>query len=178
MIISKQIRNTNFVNAKGSFLYRYKHFRTLAICKPEEIFPIIHSAKLQLPNGKTYFIRNKARYHTFSKNTNCCCCGLKGEIVIIQRDTSQEKNKNYKKVCIDNICMDKATINLYGIDQYGKLVLMTKDHIIPSSLGGKNNVNNSQTMCTNCNNKKQNRIILLEQLRMEMWEGRILPVLC
>lgn len=35
---------------------------------------------------------------------------------------------------------------------------MTKDHIIPKSKGGKDELNNYQTMCVICNVKKGNKI--------------------
>jgi len=44
--------------------------------------------------------------------------------------------------------------NLYALDENGNEVLMTKDHIVPSSEGGKNVIDNLQTMCIICNNKK------------------------
>ena len=34
---------------------------------------------------------------------------------------------------------------------------MTKDHIIPKSKGGKNELSNYQTMCTYCNNEKADK---------------------
>jgi 5-methylcytosine-specific restriction enzyme A len=36
---------------------------------------------------------------------------------------------------------------------------MTRDHIIPKSKGGSDHLNNMQTMCTKCNNKKGNSIL-------------------
>jgi 5-methylcytosine-specific restriction endonuclease McrA len=36
------------------------------------------------------------------------------------------------------------------------LVLMTQDHIMPRSKGGANRLENLQTMCCVCNNRKGN----------------------
>lgn len=41
------------------------------------------------------------------------------------------------------------------IDENGKEVLMTKDHIIPKSKGGANDISNYQTMCKRCNEAKR-----------------------
>ena len=49
-------------------------------------------------------------------------------------------------------------MNLYAINEKGEEVLMTKDHIEPKSLGGKNSLNNYQTMCTICNCEKGSKI--------------------
>lgn len=49
-------------------------------------------------------------------------------------------------------------LNLYAIDENGKEVLMTKDHIIPKSKGGADDISNYQTMCERCNEAKGNRL--------------------
>lgn len=41
--------------------------------------------------------------------------------------------------------------NLYGTTPEGEEVLFTKDHIFPRSLGGKDVLENYQTMCVLCN---------------------------
>ena len=49
-------------------------------------------------------------------------------------------------------------LNLYAINKDGHEVLMTRDHIIPKSKGGPDNLHNMQTMCCKCNQKKGNKI--------------------
>jgi 5-methylcytosine-specific restriction endonuclease McrA len=51
----------------------------------------------------------------------------------------------------------KGKFNILG-DKGNKLILMTKDHIIPLSKQGEDNLNNLQTMCIVCNNKKSNNL--------------------
>lgn len=86
---------------------------------------------------------NSQRYQTFlTKGTRCAKCGLGGKFF------AKEK-KIWEK---------SFHLEFYGIDENGEEVLMTKDHIIPRSLGGKNSVDNYQTMCTRCNMKKGNRL--------------------
>lgn len=75
------------------------------------------------------------RYQTFyQKGIKCACCGTQGA---------------YFKLCGDPDT-DRRHFNLYAADG----TLMTKDHIIPKCKGGKNNVQNMQTMCVVCNNNK------------------------
>jgi 5-methylcytosine-specific restriction endonuclease McrA len=86
---------------------------------------------------------NSQRYQTFfTKGTKCVCCGIEG------RYFAKEKCVNAKSY----------HLNLYAIDENGEEVLMTKDHIIPRSKGGKNNISNYQTMCERCNVAKGNRL--------------------
>lgn len=79
------------------------------------------------------------RYITFiSKGYKCCECGLEGSFFAKER-TKESKSWH---------------LNLYGIKD-GKEVLMTKNHIIPKSLGGKDHVDNYQTMCCRCHSIKR-----------------------
>lgn len=82
------------------------------------------------------------RYHVFKKSNVCCKCGLEGKYFIKERDSN----------------VKRYHFNLYAIDSDGNEVLMTKDHIIPKSKGGSDNLNNLQTMCTNCNFKKADSV--------------------
>lgn len=80
------------------------------------------------------------RYQLFAlKGVACVSCGVKGSFF------AKEKLK------------DETVyhFNLYSIKD-GIEILMTKDHIIPKSLGGKDNLSNYQTMCKICNEKKGN----------------------
>lgn len=49
----------------------------------------------------------------------------------------------------------KLHLNLYTIDG----ILMTKDHILPKSKGGKDHISNMQTMCYYCNQKKGDSVL-------------------
>jgi len=82
------------------------------------------------------------RYKTFKyKGTSCVSCGLVGKFFAKERF---RKNSN----------IISYHMNLYAIDNNGKEVLMTKDHIHPKVKGGKNHISNYQTMCTVCNEEK------------------------
>ena len=86
---------------------------------------------------------NSQRYQTFfKKGTKCICCGIEG--------------KYFAK---EKVSCDKSYhLNLYAIDENNKEVLMTKDHILPKSKGGQNNIDNYQTMCIRCNEAKGNNL--------------------
>lgn len=109
--------------------------------KPSLIYTLIKNAK---NNGQKKFLLdgdfincNSQRYKVFIKNHICVTCGLEG--------------KYYKKT----FTLEGCHINLYGVKN-GKEILITKDHIIPKSKGGKNIFSNYQCMCSPCNSKKGN----------------------
>jgi hypothetical protein len=79
------------------------------------------------------------RYMTFyQKGTTCVCCGKEG--VYFRLDV--DRNGNNSEI--------RRHFNLYAEDG----TLMTKDHIVPKSKGGRDHVSNMQTMCQPCNKAK------------------------
>lgn len=82
------------------------------------------------------------RYKVFRNSLKCCVCGIEGKFFAKERSLP--------------VASDKFHLNLYAVDEDGNEVLMTKDHIIPRSKGGSNHLDNMQTMCTRCNNRKGN----------------------
>lgn len=84
---------------------------------------------------------NSQRYQTFfTKGCKCVTCGIEGKYFAKER---HPKDKSYH-------------LNLYAVNDNGEEVLMTKDHIIPHSKGGINDISNYQTMCEFCNKAKGN----------------------
>jgi len=84
------------------------------------------------------------RLATFKyKGCKCIKCGTEGTYFF--KEKHNRKGKIYH-------------FNLYGINAEGIEVLMTKDHIIPKSKGGKNYIDNMQTMCQYCNCEKGNKV--------------------
>ena len=80
------------------------------------------------------------RYTLFKrKGVVCVTCGLTGVFFAKER---YNENKN------------KYHFNLYGFNTAGKEVMLTKDHIIPKCLGGKDSQANYQPMCAPCNQNK------------------------
>lgn len=96
------------------------------------------------------------RYRTFFINgTSCKRCNLEGSFWALERDDPNHL----------------PHLNLYGIRRTAKNedmeILMTKDHIIPKSLGGPDDYRNYQNLCMFCNCSKASKINkeeLLEQL--------------
>jgi hypothetical protein len=57
------------------------------------------------------------------------------------------------------------------IDVYANNMLMTIDHILPKSKGGRNNVSNYQILCEKCNITKDSHEVTLEELRILVSEN-------
>lgn len=53
-------------------------------------------------------------------------------------------------------------VNLYGLRR-NKLVMFTRDHIIPKSLGGTDDNENLRPACSPCNAKRGNKLTKLER---------------
>ena len=80
----------------------------------------------------------------------CVHCGLRAEYFALE---------NHKSAA------SKSTphLNLYGKNAQGEEVLFTKDHIIPLSKGGKDNLSNLQILCYPCNHIKGNVISVISE---------------
>lgn len=121
----------------------------------ETILPIIYDSPLYVVDNKKQSVPkvdlngdaiklSSLRMRMFKHlGTKCVCCGLEGSFF--------RKEKLSKDISFH--------LNLYGIDKNGNEVLMTKDHIFPKSLGGKDHLSNMQPMCVVCNTLKGNSII-------------------
>lgn len=119
---------------------KYKQYTT------EEILPYIGSGS-RFPIGKIDEINvsvktSSVRLLTFKESLVCVGCGIIGTHFWAE---CNHGDFNYH-------------LNLYAKLEDGGEILMTKDHIIPKSKGGADTLNNMQTMCTKCNNKKGNKL--------------------
>jgi hypothetical protein len=89
-------------------------------------------------DGKKYSVRmNSDRYFVFQQSRVCVSCGLEGTKMMLDINPG-DNNPHF---------------NLYG-EEEGRLILMTKDHILAKSKGGLDELSNYQTMCSICNNLK------------------------
>ena len=83
----------------------------------------------------------------FEHGIECVKCGLKGEYFWLET-CGYGKNNKYAK----------PHFNLYGRDNNGREVMLTKDHVQPSSRGGLDALENYQCLCKHCNESKGNRL--------------------
>ncbi len=98
---------------------------------------------------KTYYVRmNSDRYHVFKDSQTCIACGLTGTHLLLDLNPTDSS----------------PHFNLYG-EEEGRLVLMTKDHLVPKSRGGSDDLSNLKTCCAICNNLKADFDITYEQVR-------------
>jgi len=94
---------------------------------------------------------NSLRYQVFStKGLKCIECGIEGKFFAMEKSARSNNNNKY----------DIYHFNLYALDEQGREVLMTKDHIIPKSKNGSNKLENLQPMCCICNVKKGSDLTL------------------
>lgn len=122
-----------------------KFIRVATYTKSEDIMNILNricNCKRSVYKIDGYKIKaNNVKYKVFFlKGLECVCCCLKGSLLAIEKCRGNPKNLYH--------------LNLYAIDEDGKEVMMTQDHIIPKSMTGSNHIDNLQTMCINCNNLK------------------------
>lgn len=108
-------------------------------------YPVIFidgDKKIKTSMGKK--TSSNCRYDNFFLHgTDCVSCGLKGQYFWLEKNNDQ-KTKTWH-------------FNLYGVDENGCEVQMTKDHIVPKSCGGENHIDNYQPMCCRCNLAKGNK---------------------
>jgi len=115
------------------------------VYSPQDIIPLLVDAfnnGIETINIDGDVIRTKSeRYRVFDKSFKCSHCDIVG--TRLYKEKTNEDHNLYH-------------FNLYGIDENDQEVLMTKDHIVPKSKGGRNSLDNYDTMCTICNKNKSN----------------------
>lgn len=120
-----------------------------AISEIADVLPIIKSNwdkhdRVKLGNGFEVGVTS-LRLKTFAKGADskgvikCVCCGTEAKFFSVD-SFARSKTMSYH-------------INLYGKIN-GKDILFTHDHILARSLGGKDDISNSQVMCSPCNSAK------------------------
>lgn len=137
--------------------------------KLEKILPLIPGERgirkttLLFFRGEVHRVRIRSlKLRLFKKERICVECGREGNIFCVDkmlRDSNLQNNFPYY-------------LNLYchNPEKGENMILMTKDHILPKSMGGLNIMRNFQCMCEECNVKKQN--ILREEDIAKLNDGR------
>lgn len=119
---------------------------------PEDVFPFItvEDSKREYRIGdEIYEVRmNSERYHVFKSNPYCVACGLQGTRMLLDKNPGDLT----------------PHFNFYAVEN-DRLVLMTKDHILPKSKGGNDELSNYSTCCAICNNLKGDHDLSYDQVR-------------
>ena len=104
----------------------------------EDIFGAMDAGESKLEIGGVRYSLESQRLQLFHRDgTACVRCGREGTYFMLESRSPEIK----------------AHLNLYG-EENGKIVLFTKDHILPRSKGGRDAMENYQVMCSPCNGKK------------------------
>ena len=125
-----------------------RKYEVKSVHKVAEVFDAILKGET-LFNGAS--VQN-TRIRNFLINGVQCAnseCGRQGTQFRVERDLSS----------IGKHWAGSWHLNLYAIKADGELVMMTRDHIIPRSKGGKTTLENSQTLCIKCNVLKSDKDI-------------------
>jgi len=120
--------------------------------KPEMVLPFIVSDTKSETRPEFYGVpchTTGLRLMTFkTKGLKCITCGIEGSTFVIERNVDNER------VNRDAFSSEPYHINLYGYNEFGAEILLTHDHILARGLGGKDVLENTQTMCSPCNSRK------------------------
>lgn len=109
---------------------------------PQSALDLINTKEKRISYGGYLVKTGSKRYQVFRKSLSCANpkCSREIDHTILQcHHIDQGKGIGH--------------FNFFSADG----VLFTKDHIIPISKCGKDNLKNLQTMCAECNTKKANR---------------------
>lgn len=91
--------------------------------------------------GKRSVRRDYLTYITFYENGGCIPCGICGA-------TAKYAKYFFKEKLVYFYNLNDGLEDVFNID-----------HIVPTSVGGANNMNNLQITCKSCNKSKENTII-------------------
>lgn len=120
--------------------------KLVALYSVEEVMFWLHtitSRRFVTPSGGSVQATRTLKLFK-KKGVDCVLCGMNG--------------KFFKEWCVG----EDHFLCLYGLKELNgnsRHVLMTADHIFPKSLGGMDNFENLQPMCSECNNTKGCNII-------------------
>jgi predicted metal-dependent HD superfamily phosphohydrolase/5-methylcytosine-specific restriction endonuclease McrA len=121
----------------------YRNYIRHGVCDIDDILPHVQKTVKGGPkhvriNRHGFDVKvSTLRLQTFKKSIKCAHCGCEGSFFAVE----------------GNFEGDSPHFNMYTIKD-GEEMLMTKDHIIPKAKGGRDHIDNLQTMCYECNQLK------------------------
>lgn len=126
---------------KHEILARFTVDEILALI-PEEDGNYGRKIAIQTDFGPIYVSIASKKLLTFKQSLTCATCHAVGSYFLLVRNPHAK---------------GRASLELFTDE--GKL--LTRDHIMPKSLGGGNEMSNSQTMCLMCNSQKGSKLPLV-----------------
>lgn len=138
-------------------------------------YPVQEALDLLISQEASLFLHGhwvKTRSHRYAlfrgtlpgQGTKCVACGTEGVTMRLEKIVGKGHSS------------ERAHFNLYDADG----VMLTKDHIIPRSMGGPDSPSNYQTMCQRCNMLKSDTFLgpralpkAFAEAEMAMHEGKI-----
>lgn len=112
--------------------------------------------------GKQYEVNlGSCRYHVLKRDgVTCACCGVKANRCYLDKDMQNTEERGFP-------CFH---INFYAetgnyLTTVVHLVLLARDHIVPRCDGGSDDLENSQTLCFNCNSLKNATRLTLDEMK-------------
>jgi 5-methylcytosine-specific restriction endonuclease McrA len=128
----------------------------------DELAPMIGwekpSIHLTTPNYGSFKVKTSSiRLECLVRNSKCVKCGLAGGVWLLQAHHCYIKDGQVQ-------LRETPHLNLYAVNDDDKLILMTRDHIIPRARGGMDLMENLQTMCAPCNNAKADSLTQMKEI--------------
>lgn len=133
---------------------------TLAEYSLAEILPLISTrrSKIFKVNGQDFLVKTcSRRLQVFQRSLICTICGVAGTVFRLQRQSERNESPHLNLYALKK--EKDLWIGRFPKQNTSYWVLMTQDHILPKSKGGKDSLDNLCTMCTECNMKKGNNIV-------------------
>jgi len=137
-------------DARAPVVRIHKQYETISQrLDPDEVLPLIGTGgKRATLLGKSVRVTG-TRLGAFKKSLICAGCGRAGSRFYVERHQRRHEDEKYG---------EGWHLNLYAVNPNGAESLMTRDHIVPRSKGGPDRLDNSQTMCSRCNNRKGDKM--------------------
>jgi hypothetical protein len=98
---------------------------------------LIRGREISRPSGWALFLSLR------EQPIRCWACGCGADRWVVSKHRKDQDSK-------------PPVMNLYATAHDGSLVMMTRDHIIPKSLGGVDDVRNLRPACSTCNENRLN----------------------